>query len=109
MNFLLDELSTQLSFHVSFPIFHVILCSRFCFYSLCIFEKNAINVKIDGTLATYVETKDVFQNQLHAYTITHAIDDKNVFLIFIDEKLTGYPDYTFTSKLIIFNFHKKGK
>ena len=28
--------------------------------------------------------KDIFQNQLHAYTITHAIEDKNVLRFHID-------------------------
>ncbi|MCS6820943.1 MAG: type I restriction endonuclease subunit R [Microscillaceae bacterium] len=50
----------------------------FGFTGTPIFEDNASYTKIDGTQGAYVTTKDVFQKQLHAYTITHAIEDKNV-------------------------------
>lgn len=56
----------------------------FGFTGTPIFEKNAVNVKIDGNKATYVQTRDVFEKQLHAYTITHAIDDKNVLKFHVD-------------------------
>lgn len=56
----------------------------FGFTGTPIFEENSSYTKIDGTTATYVTTKDVFQKQLHQYTITNAIDDKNVLQFHID-------------------------
>jgi len=48
----------------------------FGFTGTPIFGDNASKVKIDGDHATDVTTEDVFQKQLHAYTITHAIEDR---------------------------------
>jgi type I restriction enzyme R subunit len=45
---------------------------------------NASRVKIDGEVASYQTTEELFQNQLHAYTITHAIEDGNVLRFHID-------------------------
>ncbi|WP_304130764.1 type I restriction endonuclease subunit R [Ignavibacterium album] len=56
----------------------------FGFTGTPIFEENSNYKKIDGTIGYYVTTKDIFQQQLHAYTITHAIDDKNVLRFHID-------------------------
>ena len=56
----------------------------FGFTGTPIFEENAINSKIEGNIGSYVTTKDIFQQQLHAYTITHAIDDRNVLRFHID-------------------------
>ena len=56
----------------------------FGFTGTPIFEKNATYKTIDGNEASYKTTKDVFQNELHAYTITHAIEDKNVLRFHID-------------------------
>lgn len=56
----------------------------FGFTGTPIFDENASYKKIDGTIGSYVTTKDIFQKQLHAYTITHAIDDKNVLRFHID-------------------------
>ena len=39
---------------------------------------------IDGAQASYVTTEDIFQRQLHAYTITHAIEDRNVLRFHVD-------------------------
>ncbi len=50
----------------------------FGFTGTPIFEENATCQKITGKQASYVTTKDIFQHELHAYTITHAIDDRNV-------------------------------
>ncbi|MFM8741675.1 MAG: type I restriction endonuclease subunit R, EcoR124 family, partial [Cytophagales bacterium] len=49
-----------------------------------IFEDNATYKQVDGTLASYVTTADIFQKELHHYTITHAIDDGNVLRFHID-------------------------
>ncbi|MBV9960759.1 MAG: type I restriction endonuclease subunit R, partial [Parafilimonas sp.] len=56
----------------------------FGFTGTPIFEENANYVQIDGTEGTYKTTKDIFQKQLHAYTITHAIEDKNVLQFHVD-------------------------
>jgi len=56
----------------------------FGFTGTPIFEENASYKKIDGTVGSFVTTKDIFQKQLHAYTITHAIDDRNVLRFHID-------------------------
>ena len=56
----------------------------FGFTGTPIFEDNATYKQIDGTVGSYVTTKDIFQKQLHAYTITHAIDDRNVLRFHID-------------------------
>jgi type I restriction enzyme R subunit len=50
----------------------------FGFTGTPIFEDNANYKKIDGTVGSYLTTEDVFEKELHAYTITNAIDDKNV-------------------------------
>ncbi len=56
----------------------------FGFTGTPIFDENATYKQIDGTVGSYVTTKDIFQSQLHAYTITHAIEDKNVLRFHID-------------------------
>ena len=56
----------------------------FGFTGTPIFEQNASYKQIDGTVGTYKTTKDIFQQQLHAYTITHAIEDKNVLQFHVD-------------------------
>jgi type I restriction enzyme, R subunit len=56
----------------------------FGFTGTPIFEDNATYKQIDGTVGSFVTTKDIFQQQLHAYTITHAIDDRNVLRFHID-------------------------
>ncbi|MEA5257295.1 type I restriction endonuclease subunit R [Arcicella aquatica] len=56
----------------------------FGFTGTPIFEKNATYIQRNGEEAKYKETKDIFEKQLHAYTITHAIEDKNVLKFHID-------------------------
>lgn len=50
----------------------------FGFTGTPIFEENATYKQVKGTVASFKTTKDIFEKQLHAYTITHAIDDRNV-------------------------------
>lgn len=50
----------------------------FGFTGTPIFEENSHMVRVNGQVAEYVTTKDVFQECLHQYTITHAINDNNV-------------------------------
>lgn len=56
----------------------------FGFTGTPIFEKNATYIVREGEEAKYKETKDIFEHELHAYTITNAIDDKNVLRFHID-------------------------
>jgi type I restriction enzyme R subunit len=56
----------------------------FGFTGTPIFEANASSQKIEDTQASMRTTADLFQKQLHAYTITHAIEDGNVLRFHID-------------------------
>ncbi len=56
----------------------------FGFTGTPIFEDNATYTQIDGEEKTLKTTEDIFQQRLHAYTITHAIEDKNVLRFHID-------------------------
>ncbi len=56
----------------------------FGFTGTPIFEANASLQKIEDTQASMRTTADLFQKQLHAYTITHAIEDGNVLRFHID-------------------------
>ncbi|MGQ2966927.1 type I restriction endonuclease subunit R [Methylophilus sp.] len=56
----------------------------FGFTGTPIFEENATYQQIDGNVGSYKTTEDIFEKELHAYTITHAIDDKNVLSFHID-------------------------
>ncbi len=56
----------------------------FGFTGTPIFEANASLQKIEDTQASMKTTEDLFQKQLHAYTITHAIEDSNVLRFHID-------------------------
>ena len=56
----------------------------FGFTGTPIFEANASLQKVEDTQASMRTTADLFQKQLHAYTITHAIEDGNVLRFHID-------------------------
>ena len=56
----------------------------FGFTGTPIFEANASLQKIEDGQASMRTTADLFQQQLHAYTITHAIEDENVLRFHID-------------------------
>ena len=56
----------------------------FGFTGTPIFEDNATVKQIEGDVATLRTTKDLFQKQFHAYTITHAIEDRNVLRFHVD-------------------------
>lgn len=56
----------------------------FGFTGTPIFDDNASLQKIEDTQASMRTTDDLFQRQLHAYTITHAIEDGNVLRFHID-------------------------
>lgn len=56
----------------------------FGFTGTPIFPENATYKQIDGEVKTLITTIDVFEKELHAYTITNAIDDRNVLRFHID-------------------------
>jgi type I restriction enzyme R subunit len=56
----------------------------FGFTGTPIFDENASQQKIEETQASMRTTQDLFQKQLHAYTITHAIEDRNVLRFHVD-------------------------
>jgi type I restriction enzyme R subunit len=56
----------------------------FGFTGTPIFDENATYNIREGEYASYKTTQDIFEKQLHAYTITNAIEDKNVLRFHID-------------------------
>ncbi len=56
----------------------------FGFTGTPIFEENAAAKQIKDDVATLRTTNDLFQKELHAYTITHAIEDRNVLRFHVD-------------------------
>jgi type I restriction enzyme R subunit len=56
----------------------------FGFTGTPIFDLNASYRRVEGDLASLKTTKDLFQNELHAYTITNAIEDRNVLRFHVD-------------------------
>jgi len=56
----------------------------FGFTGTPIFEQNASYQQVEDQQASLRTTEDLFQKQLHAYTITHAIEDGNVLRFHVD-------------------------
>ena len=56
----------------------------FGFTGTPIFNDNATTKGVESTSASFRTTKDLFQQQLHAYTITDAIEDQNVLRFHVD-------------------------
>ena len=56
----------------------------FGFTGTPIFEQNATYQQFEGQQGTWRTTADLFQKQLHAYTITHAIEDNTVLRFHVD-------------------------
>jgi len=56
----------------------------FGFTGTPILEQNAAQQQITGDIASLRTTQDLFQQELHAYTITHAIEDRNVLRFHVD-------------------------
>ena len=56
----------------------------FGFTGTPIFEDNATYMQVEEGIATLRTTNDLFQKELHAYTITHAIEDRNVLRFHVD-------------------------
>jgi type I restriction enzyme R subunit len=56
----------------------------FGFTGTPIFDENSTQKVREDQYETYKTTESIFEKQLHAYTITHAIDDRNVLKFHID-------------------------
>jgi type I restriction enzyme, R subunit len=56
----------------------------FGFTGTPIFEENASYRRIEGDVQTLKTTQDLFQQSLHEYTNTHAIEDRNVLRFHVD-------------------------
>jgi type I restriction enzyme R subunit len=56
----------------------------FGFTGTPIFEDNSTAKQFEGEVGQFKTTVDLFQKQLHAYTITHAIEDANVLRFHVD-------------------------
>ncbi len=56
----------------------------FGFTGTPIFDKNSTHQKIEDNQASMRTTEDLFQQRLHTYTITHAIEDGNVLRFHVD-------------------------
>ncbi|MFS2325375.1 type I restriction endonuclease subunit R [Brucella sp. H1_1004] len=56
----------------------------FGFTGTPIFDKNSNREKIEDTQGSMMTTEDLFQQCLHTYTITHAIEDGNVLRFHVD-------------------------
>ena len=56
----------------------------FGFTGTPIFEDNATVRQIEADVVTLRTTENLFQKELHAYTITHAIEDRNVLRFHVD-------------------------
>ncbi len=56
----------------------------FGFTGTPIFDENATQKRIVGDTQTLQTTEDVFQQRLHTYTITNAIEDRNVLRFHVD-------------------------
>ena len=56
----------------------------FGFTGTPIFDDNSNYTTREGDEASYKTTESIFEKKLHAYTITHAIEDKNVLRFHID-------------------------
>jgi len=56
----------------------------FGFTGTPIFDENATYRRIEGDVQSLKTTEDLFQRSLHEYTITHAIEDRNVLRFHVD-------------------------
>jgi type I restriction enzyme R subunit len=56
----------------------------FGFTGTPIFSENSTQKIREDRFETYKTTESIFEKQLHAYTITHAIDDRNVLKFHVD-------------------------
>ena len=78
----------------------------FGFTGTPIFDDNASYKRIEGDEQTLKTTDDLFQQSLHEYTITHAIEDRNVLKFHVeyykpDGKLAPKPGETLAKRAVV--------
>ena len=78
----------------------------FGFTGTPIFKDNATVKEIEGDVAILRTTKELFQNELHAYTITNAIEDQYVLRFHVDYYKPGdvpapQPGQNLTKKAVV--------
>ncbi len=78
----------------------------FGFTGTPIFDENAAYKQFEGQQGSFVTTKDIFQQRLHAYTITDAIEDDTVLRFHVDYykpegKNKPKPGETLTKRAIV--------
>ncbi len=78
----------------------------FGFTGTPIFEENASYKRIEGDEQTLKTTEDLFQQSLHEYTITHAIEDRNVLRFHVeyykpDGKSAPKPGETLAKRAVV--------
>ena len=80
----------------------------FGFTGTPIFDDNAIYTTREGEEASYKTTESIFEKSLHNYTITHAIEDRNVLRFHIDyfkgkgkEKENANPAEPITQRAVV--------
>ena len=78
----------------------------FGFTGTPIFNDNATQKTIEDEHASNKTTKDIFEKELHAYTITNAIDDKNVLRFHVEYfkgkgNINPKPGETITQQAVI--------
>ena len=78
----------------------------FGFTGTPIFEDNAVKKQAEGETGMWWTTRDIFQKELHAYTITHAIEDQNVLRFHVDYYkaeggMTAKPGETLAKRAVV--------
>jgi type I restriction enzyme R subunit len=77
----------------------------FGFTGTPIFEANSSAKRITGEVQTLKTTQDLFQESLHEYTITQAIEDRNVLRFHVDfykpKKDELKPDKTISKQAVV--------
>ncbi len=78
----------------------------FGFTGTPIFNDNATQKTIEDEQASNKTTKDIFEKELHAYTITNAIDDENVLRFHVEYfkgkgNINPKPGETITQQAVI--------
>lgn len=78
----------------------------FGFTGTPIFDDNAAYIKVEGEEGSYKTTEDIFEKELHKYTITDAIDDGNVLRFHVDyfkpeEEVASKLKNAFTHKAVV--------
>ncbi len=68
------------------------LAQLFGFTGTPIFAENSSQIQVTDDMGSYRTTKEVFQTELHSYTITNAIEDGNVLRFHVDYYKADKPD-----------------